>query len=166
MRKEQIQEILKNYRSYRYAVKQYERHKPHPSASIANYDAMPSGSGAPELFFALIGKMADMGNPSYQDWIDYNAYKEFIDEIDGAMDTLSEEEQSVLRLKWMEGVELRKIAERKGCSANTITATHKRALNKMAVCFRFLEVPQIESVRRPGGEHMHHKENRMRVDIL
>jgi RNA polymerase sigma factor (sigma-70 family) len=167
MHKDQITEALKNYRSYRYAVNQYERHRPHPQAGVANYDAMPSGSGAPELFFAPNARMGDMGHTSFQDRLDYQAYRTFISEVDGALDTLTDDEQSVLRLKWMEGVELRKIAERKGCSVNTITSTHKRALNKMAVCFRFLEVPQIEHIpTRPGSEHMHHREHRMRVDIL
>ena len=166
MHKDQITEILKNYRHYRYAVNQYERHRPHPSAGIANYDSMPSGSGAPELFFVQQGRMADMGRTTLQDRIDYNAYKEFVDEIDGAMDTLSDDERSVLRLKWMEGMDLQDIAARKGVGRNTVAATHKRALNKMTVCFRFLEVPKIENTLvRPGGEHMHHRELRMRIEI-
>jgi RNA polymerase sigma factor (sigma-70 family) len=166
MHKDQITEALKNYRSYRYAVNQYERHRPHPAAGSMAYEQTFSGSGAPELFFAPNARMGDMGHTSFQDRLDYQAYRTFISEVDGALDTLTEEEQSVIRLKWMEGIDLKKIAVRKDVSPVTISSTHKRALNKLAVCFRFLEVPQIENIKvRPGGEHMHHKETRMRIDL-
>jgi RNA polymerase sigma factor (sigma-70 family) len=164
MHKDQITEALKNYRSYRYAVSQYERHRPHPSAGSAAYEETFSGSGAPERFFAPNGKMADMGCTTFQDRLDYQAYRTFIDEVDGAMDTLSEDERSILRLKWMDGMNLGDIAERKGCHRDTIASTHKRAINKLAVCFRFLEVPQLEHIpSRRGGEHLHHRETRFRV---
>lgn len=166
MHKDQITEALKNYRSYRYAVNQYERHRPHPQAGVANYDAMPSGSGASELFFAPNARMADMGRTSFQDRLDYNAYKTFIDEIDGALDTLTEDERQVMRLKWIDGVNLGDIADRKKISERTIKTMHKRALNKLEVCFRFVQEPEIIGHSRRGGEHMHHRESRTYHNLL
>lgn len=160
MDKDQITEALKQYRSYRYAVNQYERHRPYPSAGIANYDAMPSGSGAPELFFVQQGRMADMGETDLKDLIDYRRYKSFISEVESAVETLTDEEQSVIKLKWMDDVTLINIAKRKDYSVETIKRTHTRALNKLAVCFRFMPPPpaiqNIDNLTK-GSQHYHHQ---------
>lgn len=158
MDRDKVTELLKNYRSYKYAVSRYERHKPRASAGVANYDAMPSGSGAPELFFASQGRMADMGHTSLQDRMDYSDYSQVVQDIDGGLDTLTDEEQSVIRLKWMDGMNLRDIAARKQYSVETVKRNHKRALEKLGICFRFIRVPQINTIHSPGGEHLHHQE--------
>jgi DNA-directed RNA polymerase specialized sigma subunit, sigma24 homolog len=161
MHKDQITEALKNYRSYRYAVNQYERHRPFPQAGVANYTGMSGGEGAPELFFTQNARMADMGRTGFQDRLDYQAYKDFIDEVDGALNTLSDEEQSVIKLKWMEGLTLKTISDRKSYSVETIKRTHTRALNKLAVCFRFMSgPPPIENLDHvhKGSQHFHHAE--------
>jgi len=160
MNRDKVTELLKNYRSYKYAVSRFERHVPIASAGVANYDGMPSGSGAPELFFAPQGRMADMGHTSLQDRMDYQAYAAAIQDIDGGLDELTDEEQSVVKLKWMEGISLRDIADRKKYSVETVKRNHKRALEKLDICFRFVRVPQVNDVRRPGGEHLHHPERR------
>ena len=158
MNRENVTELLKNYRNYKYAVNQYERHRPRAAAGVANYDAMPGGSGAPELFFAPVGRMADMGHTGFQDELDFQAYKAVIRDIDGGLDMLTDEEHSVIRLKWMEGVSLRNIAERKQYSVETVKRNHKRALEKLGICFRFIKIPQVHDTHTPGSQHFHHPE--------
>lgn len=144
MQPNEITELLKKYRAYKFAVRQYEQHKPYPTAGVANYSAMPSGDGAPELFFARVGKMADMGNTSLQDEIDYRAYKSAVMAIDDAMQTLTEDEYSVIRLKWMDDIDLYKIAQRKHMSISTVKRIHKRSINHLQTALRFYKIPEIE----------------------
>lgn len=143
MNREEIAEALRGYLSYRYAVTMYERHRPSPSAGIANYTAMPSGSGAPERFFAIVGKAADMGNTSLQDEIDYHTYRNFVVDLEGAFGVLTEEEFSIIKLKWMKDFTLKQIALRKSCSEDTIKRQHKRGFRKLHDALRFAQLPQI-----------------------
>lgn len=143
MQQSEISALIRNYRAYRYAVRQYEKHNPYPSAGVANYDAMPGGSGAPELFFDRVGKAADMGNTSLADAMDYQAYKSAVEAIEGAMDILNENERYVVRMKWMEDVTLFKIADNRNCDEKTIRRLHKRAMNHMHTALRFYEMPRI-----------------------
>lgn len=144
MNREEITETLKGYLAYKHAVNMYERHRPMPAAGIANYTALPSGSGAPERFFAIVGKPADMGHTSMQDELDYRRYKETVIELEGAFAVLTEEEYHVIKLKWMQDVDLGFIAERKGYSVITIKRQHKRALDKLGKALRFAQFPEIE----------------------
>lgn len=156
MEASEITELMRKYRAFRYAVSQYERTHAYPSAGIANYDAMPSGSGAPELFFDRVGKMADMGNTSLADAMDYEAYKSAVEAIDGAMQLLTEEEYSIMRLKWMDDVDLCRIAERKHMSERTVRRMHKRAVNNMSHALRFYKMPDITTDfvdRRTTGKY-------------
>ena len=145
MNREEITETLKCYMAYKHAVNMYERHKAVPSAGIANYTAMPSGSGAPERFFAMVGKAADMGSTSLQDELDYRVYKEAVTELEGAFQVLTEEEYSIIKLKWMQDVQLKDIADRKHCHVETIKSRHKRAINKLGCALRFTRFPHIET---------------------
>lgn len=165
MNRENVTELLKNYRNYKYAVNQYERHRPRAGAGIANYDGMPSGSGAAELFFAPNSRMADMGHTSFQDELDFQAYKAVIRDIDGGLDMLTDEEHSVVRLKWMEGLSLRDIADRKQYSVETVKRNHKRALEKLGICYRFIKAPQVSDIHTPGSQHFHHTD-RINVTLL
>ncbi|MNU01888.1 Sigma-70, region 4 [compost metagenome] len=62
------------------------------------------------------------------------------------METLTDEEQSVIKLRWMNEMTLDQIANRKNYSKATIKRTHKKALGKLVICLRFLEVPHIEQI--------------------
>jgi len=155
MSAERVTKLLKNYRAYRYAVTQYERHHPTPSAGIANYSAMPGGSGAPEFFFDRVGKAADMGRTSLLDRMDYDEYKSAVDLVNGALETLTDEQQSVIRLKWMDDVNLIDIAQRKHISERTVKRIHKMALNSLEICLRFVPPPEVEKF---GGQHMRFNE--------
>ncbi|UKS25034.1 sigma-70 family RNA polymerase sigma factor [Paenibacillus sp. HWE-109] len=140
-----VTEMLKKYQSYKFAVNVYEKHKPVPTAGISNYSGMPGGSGAPERFFALVGKPADMGVTSMKDKIDYMRYKAAVVEIEGAIGILSDEQQSVIKLKWMHDMTLKQIAERKGYSIDTIKKAHRMALKYLTDALRFTQMPEIES---------------------
>lgn len=158
MQQSEITELMRKYRAFRYAVNQYEKHHPYPAAGVANYDAMPGGSGAPELFFDRVGKAADMGNTSLADAMDYEAYKSAVEAIDGAMQILTEEEFSIVRLKWMDDVDLYRIAERKHISERTVRTIHRRAINKMNTALRFYRMPDITddfAERMPKKRHNH-----------
>lgn len=144
--KDRITELLRNYMSYKYAVKQYENHRPYPQAGIANYSSMPSGSGAPERFFQNPGKPADMGATSFADLMDYESYRGIVNELEGALQTLTEEEYSVIKLKWMQDMYLKQIAERKGMSVETIKRIHTRGLSKLMIAMRFTKLPDIHTI--------------------
>lgn len=159
MNRDNVTELLKNYRNYKYAVNQYERHRPRASAGIANYEAMPSGSGASELFFVPNGRMADMGHTSFQDRLDYQAYANVVRDIEGGLEALTDEEQSVIRLKWMDKLSLQQIADRKGMSVRTIKSCHKSALASLQVCFRFVKPPEIHEISSPGSWHYRYPHN-------
>lgn len=144
MNTNKVTELLKSYRAYRYAVRQYENHKPLAQAGVANYSGMPGGSGAPELFFDRVGKMADMGHTSLQDALDYEEYRGIVNAIDSALDTLNDDQRSVIKLKWMDGVTLVDIALRKSYSERSVKRLHKSALSNLSICLRFVDIPSIE----------------------
>lgn len=146
MKQENVTELLKKYKTYKFAVNRYETHNPSACAGIANYEGMPSGSGAQELFFALNGRMADMGHTSFQDKLDYMEYKRIVTAIELAMDLLTMDEQYVVKKKWIEGVELRTIAESSHYAYITIRRHHKSGINKLERCLVFDRAPSIEKV--------------------
>jgi DNA-directed RNA polymerase specialized sigma24 family protein len=146
MSKESVTELLKKYPSYKFAIQRYERHNPKAGAGIANYEAMPSGDGAPELFFAPNSRMADMGHTSLNDYLDYQAYKEIVTALELAMELLTLEEQYVVKKKWIEGVELSKIAESSHYAYITVRRYHKSAINKLERCLVFDKSPTIERI--------------------
>ena len=158
MNRDNVTELLKNYRNYKIAVNQYERHRPRASAGIANYEGMPSGSGAPELFFSANSRMGDMGHTSFQDRLDYQSYSEVVKDIEDGLQALTDEEQSVIKLKWMDKLSLQQIADRKELSIRTIKSRHKSALASLEICFRFIKPPHIEDINTKGAQHFHHPE--------
>lgn len=156
MKRESVTELLQNYPNYKCAMRQFERHQPMPSAGIANYEGMPSGSGAQELFFAPNGRMADMGGTVYQDRLDYNAYANAVKDIEEGLETLTDEERSVVKLKWIDKMSLQQIADRKGISLTTVKVRHKSALASLRVCYRFVKQPEIHEISNRGSQHFRH----------
>lgn len=138
MNQDIITELLRNYPYYRYAVRMYESDRP-VALRATEYSDMPRGGGfgarAPKLF-----------GPDFQDELDYECYKKAVVHIEGALETLTDEEQSVIKLRWMDELSLDQIADRKGYSRSTIKRTHKRALYKLTICLRFVEIPYIEQI--------------------
>lgn len=142
---QKVEELLKLYPQYKHAVTVYERHKPMPAAGIANYSAMPSGSGAPEFFFDRVGKSADMGRTTFEDLQDYFKYKVIVVEIEGALDTLTDEQQAIIKLRWMKGINLEQIAPIRRCSVRTVKSNHKMALARLNTALRFTKLEDIET---------------------
>jgi len=143
---EDINGLLQNYRSYKFAVIQYETHKPMPSAGTANYSPMPGPRGASLLFFDQQGKMADMGHTSLEDLVSYQKDKDAVEAVEGALCTLTEDERSVIILKWMDGITLKQIEMRKPMCKNTIKKHHRRGLAKLYNALRFVEIPEIHNL--------------------
>jgi len=156
--RDKIEKLLKNYKSYKCAMLQYEKHKPFPQAGVANYSGMPSGSGAPELFFAQVGKMADMGDVSNEDKKDYEAYSMAVEAVESALDTLEDDERSIIKQKWIDKLTLKQIASKKSMHISTVKAKHRSAFASLAICFRFIEPPQIEEIPKKGSVHMRYNE--------
>lgn len=131
-----VVELLKNYRSYRYAV----------SNGIAPHvadDMTGSGGGygprVPTLFRGTWDASTD----------DYNRYSRAVRMVEGAVsEVLDDHEADIVRMKYMErnSLTLEKIAERTGISERTIKSYHKRALTKLTVCLRFVEAPEIINI--------------------
>ena len=137
--RDKVIELLKLYPSYKYAVRMYET-TGWVAISGTQYSDMPRGGGfgskAPVKF------MVD----SFLDTNDYHTYKRTVELIEGAMDTLMDEERSVIRLKWLGNLTLAQIAMRKWYSERTIQRAHKKGLQKLAICLRFVEAPEIEQI--------------------
>lgn len=137
--RDKVTELLKNYRSYQYAMKQYET-TGWVAISGTGYSDMPRGGGfgsrAPVRFAV----------DSLEDTRDYNRYRRIVDAIDGALHTLGELEESIIRFKWMHDLTLVQIAERKNYSVSTIKRTHKQAFRKLVICLQFEEIPEIEQI--------------------
>lgn len=143
-----VEQLLMRYPAYKHAVTAYENHQPMPAAAIANYSSMPSGSGAPELFFACVGKPADMGFTSFEDYTDYLRYKRVTVEIEGALGTLPERAQTIVRLKWMHSLTFRQISQRKNCSEKTVRVCHRIAMDRLHDALRFTKLEEIHYKQR------------------
>jgi DNA-binding CsgD family transcriptional regulator len=128
--------MLKNYRSYRYAV----------SNGIAPYEEGEIGIGCG----GYGPRMPRLGRgTTYPSELDYRAYKRVVQAIDGAVaDVLDDSERDVIELKYMNRntITLEKIAERKGLSEKTVRTIHKRALKKLTLALKFIEEPEIENL--------------------
>jgi predicted DNA-binding protein (UPF0251 family) len=140
MDRDKVTELLKNYRSYKYAI----------SNGIAPYQAedtvgMPMGGGygsRPPAGLNGRGTILDS-------LMDYQKYKRAITCLEGAIeDVLDDDEREVIRMKYLERnkLTLDTIAKRKHMHKNTVTGIHKRALKTLANALMFVEVPQIHNL--------------------
>jgi hypothetical protein len=147
--KNKVTQLLSNYLGYKAAIINYQTYRTSPSAGIANYSAMPSGSGASEFFFESNGRMADMGLTTALDQYDHDMYTAIVTIIDfSVQQVLTDDEQYVITHKWMDRnpMELCKIALIKDRDESTIGRWHKKALSKLAVAFSGITiVPHIEN---------------------
>jgi len=84
-----------------------------------------------------------MGHTSLSDEQDYQRYERIVEALEGAFETLTEDELSVVKLKWIHDVTLKQIAVRKGHSIDTIKKAHGRGLSKMLIGLRFETAPII-----------------------
>lgn len=137
--RDRITELLRNYRSYKYAVRMFENTGWAALSGTGYSDTRSSNGFGPR---APVKFTAD----SVQDVMDYNKYRRAVEAVEGALEALTDEEQSVIKLKWMDDVSLVQIAKRKNYSLITIKRTHKTAFNKLVVALRFAETPEIEKI--------------------
>lgn len=138
MNRDKVTELLKRYKSYKFAVRNYETAGWAAIGNNVDRDGFSGGgfgSRAPKRYGA-----------SFQDARDYDMYKTIVDAIEGALDTLSLDEQDIIRLKWFEDMTLNTIAMRKSFSIDTVKRKHKKAINSLSICFTFIQVPEIVSI--------------------
>jgi DNA-directed RNA polymerase specialized sigma24 family protein len=86
-----------------------------------------------------------MGYTSDEDHQDYQKYKTIVIEIEGALETLPEEQYSIIKLKWMQDVTLKQIAERKHCGLTTVKKNHRLAMSRLNDALRFTKLEEIET---------------------
>lgn len=145
MDKNKVTTLLKRYPSYKYAVRMYET-TGWVALTGTVWSDMPRGGGfgsrAPVKFAC----------DSLQDVMDYQAYKRAVNAVEGALETLTEDERSVITLKWMHGLTLSVIEERRHMGTGYAKQIHRRALGNLAICLRFAEVPEIEDITMTHNE--------------
>jgi predicted DNA-binding protein (UPF0251 family) len=130
-----VVELLKNYRSYRYAVS--NGIAPHVADDTAG---MPMGGSYGPRVPSLLRGSWDVPTD------DYRRYSRAVKMVEGAVsEVLDDNESIIISMKYMErnSLTLEKIAERTGISERTIKSYHKRALTKLTVCLRFVDTPEI-----------------------
>lgn len=134
---EKVTRLLKNYRSYRYAV----------NNGIAPYQSedtlgMPmGGSFGPRSPVSLLGRGSTIASQ-----LDYQAYGRVVRAIDGAVaDVLDDDERGVVEKKYLNRnrMTLFEIADAKKISERTIIRKHKSALKKLELSLKFVEEPEI-----------------------
>ncbi len=136
MDRDKVTELLKHYRSYKYAIQNFEAPR---SVGVATsvYDDMPRSGG--------YGSRPPSHNDgiTLQDAVDYQQYKRTVQAIESALNALTDTEREVIEYKYMKGWTLRMIELYRPFGTNSTKAIHKRALTKLSICWRFVEIPTI-----------------------
>lgn len=139
MNRNKVTELLKLYPSYKYAVKSFET-TGWVAISGTGYSDMPRngsfGTRAPVKFTA----------DSYLDCMDYREYKRVVEAIEGALETLHENERRVIELKWLKGHTLSDIDSMIHVGIGYSKQIHRKALAKLSICLTFVELPHIEKI--------------------
>jgi hypothetical protein len=137
MNRDKVTELLKNYRSYKYAVS--NGIAPHePNDTLGMPMGLDYGPRAPRAF-------GERGN-TIQSTLDYKQYTRVVRAVDGAVnDVLGDEEQIIVRNKYLERntMTLCQIAGRFNMSERRALYLHKKALKAMALALTFVDVPEI-----------------------
>lgn len=150
MDREKVVELLKNYRAYVIALRNYHRQtsdeleqNPYLSAApcrVTLYSDTPVGRGSGSRPPTLTGGWSLADHLHYQSIVDAVQY------ITEALDALTADERSVIELKYMDGLTLEVIAQRKAYSRRTIRRIHSRALMKLEIALGPVRVPEVEKV--------------------
>ncbi|GCL71781.1 hypothetical protein PN4B1_16860 [Paenibacillus naphthalenovorans] len=130
MNRDKVTELLKDYRSYRFAVNNW-----------TTYDGPDWGSkriatGRGDLIIGL------------NEW-DYRRYMQIVSSIEGAVaEVLDDDERAVIEMKYMNRntLTLSQIGDFKAMSERSVKYVHKRALKKLTMALRFVEVPEIHNL--------------------
>lgn len=156
MDRDKITELLKNYRLYKLAIRDYERPEPQGSHNriteryfeaspcrIVAYSDMPMGTGSGSRPPKITGLWA------WEDNVEYHAFKYAVRRVEDALDLLSDDERSVVTLKWMDDLTLDEVGRRKNYSREWVKKVHRRALSKLCICLRFDEAPKMGTEHQP-----------------
>lgn len=137
MDRDKVTELLKNYRSYKYAVS--NGIAPHePNDTLGMPMSFDYGPRAPRSF-------GERGN-TLQSAIDYRQYKRAVEAVNGAVDeVLSDDEQKVIKYKYLERntLTLYQIADRYHMTEDRAKYLHRKALKSLEKALMFVEVPDI-----------------------
>ena len=137
MDRDKVTELLKNYRSYKYAVS--NGIAPHePNDTLGMPMSFDYGPRAPRTF-------GERGN-TIQSTLDYQRYKRAVEAVNGAVEeVLSDDEQKVIKYKYLERnpLALHQIADRCHMSERQAKYLHKKALKSLTVALSFVDVPDI-----------------------
>lgn len=152
MEKTRITDELAYYRSYKIAIQRteavqdsfeimeigniYETASP---CRVAVYSDMPRVPGGGPKIPGLTG------GQTFNDLMEYANYERIVRMMDMALSTLTADELDVITLKWMDGIDLKVISDRKQFSYRTIKTIHGRALEKMYRALRFFYLPNVEA---------------------
>lgn len=126
LNRDEVMKTLKNYRSYRYAVK--------------NCRSEPLGFGARITPFLKSDKVLTMNQ-----W-DYERYSVIISKIDGAIsEVLSDDEHQVIKYKYLERnkMTLYEIGDKCNMSIDRVKYLHRTAINELTRALMFVEAPDI-----------------------
>ncbi|GMX60815.1 hypothetical protein Elgi_07930 [Paenibacillus elgii] len=138
--REKVVTLLKNYQSYKYAVDNYVSESSY-TLSVSKLDFAPRngsyGSREPGV----------LTHSCEQDAADYRMYSRLVQMIEGALKTLSDVEYEIIHYKWMKGWTLKEIEVRRNYGIDSTKAIHRRALEKLAICFMFTEPAEILPVQ-------------------
>lgn len=129
MNREKVTKLLKDYRSYKYAVK--------------NCESEPLGSGMKVRQHVNSNRLITVN-----EW-DYERYSRMISMIDGAVkEVLSDEEQKVIEHKYLDRntLTLYQIATRCYMTEDRAKYLHKTALNALSKALMFVDVPDIHNL--------------------
>ncbi|GAN11062.1 conserved hypothetical protein [Mucor ambiguus] len=135
MNQDKVVEMLKNYRSYKFAI----------SNGIAGYDpydntGMPRGGG----YGSREPRLG--GGSTLQSEMDYRHYTQIVRVIDAAVhELLDDNQRTVIQRKYMDRNRqtLEQIAEYVDKDARTIRRWHKSALKELSIAFALIDVPEI-----------------------
>lgn len=134
---ERVTRMLKNYRSYKYAVS--NGIAPFQDEDVIGMPRTPGyGSRPPTPLWGRGSIQASLN--------DYRAYKRVVQAIEGAVaDVLDDDEQNVIRHKYMERntLTLGQVADRYHMSERQVKYLHKKALKKLTVALAFVDEPEI-----------------------
>lgn len=136
----ELAEMLRNYRSYRYAVN-------NGVAPFVEDDTV--GMPMNMEFASRIPRHIGSRGTTLMGQMQYNATVTAMKLLDGAIeDVLNDNERDVIRLKYTERntYTLSIVANKIHVHQNTVTSVHKSALKKLTRALVFVEVPPIHNL--------------------
>lgn len=140
MNHDKLQDLLKNYRSYKYAVS--NGIAPHQADDTVGMPMGGSYGSRPPGGINGRGTILD----SLLDIQDYSAA---INALEGAVSfVLSDMEQAVIKMKWMDRntYTLKQIGAIKGMCEKTTGTVHKKALSRLVKAMPNVSVPEIHNL--------------------